>query len=55
MNFVKVKSGMKAGTELEIVCSGSGRVSMETIRIWRAAGINVKLTRVKGGYKVQVQ
>ncbi len=30
-------------------------VSLETINIWRSAGINVKLIRVKGGYLVQVR
>jgi len=31
------------------------QVTLETIRIWRAAGINVKLVRCKGGYIVQVR
>lgn len=30
-------------------------IDLETIKIWRAAGINVKLIRVKGGYLVQVR
>jgi hypothetical protein len=30
-------------------------VTLETVRAWQAAGINVKLIRVKGGYIVQVR
>lgn len=29
-------------------------VSYETVLIWRAAGVRMRLTRVKGGYLVQL-
>ena len=30
-------------------------VSHETVKIWQAAGIRMKLVRVKGGYLVQLR
>ncbi len=31
------------------------QVTLETLAVWKAAGINFKLVRCKGGYIVQVR